>query len=42
MRDGGDRLVGRALLAWVGQRLHGLSGVENVRGGVWVVLKLEW
>ena len=42
MRDSYYRLVGRALRAWVGQRLHGLSGVRNVRGGVWVVLKLEW
>ena len=24
------------------QRLYGLSGVENVPGGLWVVLKLEW
>ena len=24
------------------QRLYGLSGVENVSGGVWVVLELEW
>ena len=22
--------------------MHGLSGVGNVQGGVWVVLKLEW
>ena len=34
MRNGCDKLVGRALRAWVGQSLHGLSGVENVRGGV--------
>ena len=25
-----------------GQKLHGLSGVEIVLGGLWVVLKLEW
>ena len=25
-----------------GQRFHGLSGVEIVLGGLWVVLKLEW
>ena len=24
------------------QRLHGLSGVEIVLGGLWVVLKFEW
>ena len=24
------------------QRLHGLSGVGIVLGGLWVVLKLEW
>ena len=42
MKDGCDRLVGRAFQAWIGQRLYGLSGVGNVRGGVWVVLKLEW
>ena len=41
MRDDRDRLVGRAFQAWIGQGLHGLSGVGNVRGGVWVVLKLE-
>ena len=42
MRDGRDRLVWCAFQAWIGQGLHGLSGVGNVRGGVWVVLKLEW
>ena len=42
MRDSCYRLVRRALRAWVDQRLHGLSGVGNVQGGVWVVLKLEW
>ena len=26
----------------LGQRLYGLSGVENVPGGLWVVLELEW
>ena len=26
----------------LGQRMHGLSGVEIVMGGLWVVLKLEW
>ena len=26
----------------LGQRMHGLSGVEIVLGGLWVVLKLEW
>ena len=41
MRDNCYRLVGRALRAWVGQRLHGLSGVGNVQGGVWMALKLE-
>ena len=25
-----------------GQRLHGLSGVRIVLGGLWVFLKLEW
>ena len=24
------------------QRLYGFSGVENVPGGLWVVLELEW
>ena len=42
MRDGYDRLVEYALWAWSGQRRYGLSGVGNVRRGVWVVLKLEW
>ena len=42
MRVRCDRLVERAVQAWDGQRRHGLSGVKNVRGGVWVVLKLEW
>ena len=42
MRDGYDRFVEYAFRAWDGQRRHGLSGVRNVRGGVWVVLKLEW
>ena len=42
MRDGYDRFAEYALRAWNGQRRHGLSGVGNVRGGVWVVLKLEW
>ena len=42
MRDGCDRLDECALRAWDGQRRHDLSGVGNVRGGVWVVLKLEW
>ena len=42
MRDGYDRFAKYALRAWNGQRQHDLSGVENVRGGVWVVLKLEW
>ena len=41
MRDGYDRFVAYALRAWDGQRRHGLSGVKNVRGGVWVILKLE-
>ena len=36
------RLVGHAVQAWVYQGLYGLSGVGNIRGGVWVVLKLEW
>ena len=42
MRVGCDRLVECAVRAWDGQRRHGLSEVENVQGGVWVVLKLEW
>ena len=42
MRDGYNQLVEYAFWAWSGQRWHGLSGVGNVRGGVWVVLKLEW
>ena len=42
MRGGYDRFAEYALRAWDGQRRHGLGGVENVRGGVWVVLKLEW
>ena len=42
MKDGGDRLFERAFQAWIGQRLHGLSRVGSVQGGVWVVLKLEW
>ena len=42
MRVGYDRLVEHVVRAWDGQRRHGLSGVENVRGGVLVVLKLEW
>ena len=42
MRDGYDRFADYALWAWNGQRWHGLSGVGNIRGGVWVVLKLEW
>ena len=42
MKDGGDLLFERAFQAWIGQRLHGLSGVGNVQGGFWVVLKLEW
>ena len=41
MKDGCDRLVERVLQAWIGQRLHGLSGVGNVQGGAWVVIKLE-
>ena len=42
MRDGCDRLAKRTPRAWDGQKWHGLSEVGNVRGGVWVVLKLEW
>ena len=42
MKDGGDQLFECAFQAWIGQRLHGLSRVGNVQGGVWVVLKLEW
>ena len=42
MRGGYDRFAEYALRAWDGQRRHGLGGVGNVRGGVWVVLKLEW
>ena len=41
MRDDYNRLAEYALWAWDGQRRHGLSRVRNVRGGVWVVLKLE-
>ena len=41
MRDDYDRFIEYALRAWNGQRRHGLIGVGNVRGGVWVVLKLE-
>ena len=41
MRGGCNRLDECALRAWDGQRQHGLSGVKNVRGGVWVVPKLE-
>ena len=26
----------------LGQRMHGLSGVGNILGGLWMVLKLEW
>ena len=33
MKDGCDRLFERAFQAWIGQRLHGLSGDENVQGG---------
>ena len=36
------QLVGPAVRPWVCQGLYGLSGVGNIRGGVWVVLKLEW
>ena len=36
------QLVGHAVRAWVYQGLYGLSGVGNILGGVWVVLKLEW
>ena len=36
------RLVGHVVRAWVYQGLYGLSGVKNIRGGVWVVLKFEW
>ena len=42
MRDGCDQLDECAFWAWDGQRQHGLSGVGNIRGGVWVVLKFEW
>ena len=42
MRDDYDRLVEYALWAWRGQRQYGMSGVRNVQGGVWVVLKLAW
>ena len=30
MKDGCDQLFERAFQAWIGQRLHGLGGVENV------------
>ena len=36
------QLVGHVVRAWVYQGLYGLSGVGNIWGGVWVVLKLEW
>ena len=36
------QLVGHVVRAWVYQGLYGLSGVGNILGGVWVVLKLEW
>ena len=36
------QLVDHATGAWVRQELYGLSGVENIWGGVLVVLKLEW
>ena len=42
MGVGCDQLVERAVRAWDGQRWHGLSGIENVQGGVWVVPKLKW
>ena len=42
MKDGSDQLLVCAFQSWIYQRLHGLSGVGNVQGGVWVVLKLEW
>ena len=42
MKVGCDRLVELVVREWDGQRRHGLRGVGNVRGGVWVVLKLEW
>ena len=42
MKVGCDRLVESVVRAWDGQRQHGLSGFENVQGGVWVALKLEW
>ena len=36
------QLVDHVARAWVGQELCGLSGVGNIWGGAWVVLKLEW
>ena len=42
MKDGCDRVFERVFQSWIGQRLHGLSGVEIVLGDLWVVLKLEW
>ena len=36
------QLVEHAARAWVRQELYGLSGVGNILGGIWVVLKLEW
>ena len=36
------QLVDNAARAWVRQELYDLSGVRNIWGGVWVVLKLEW
>ena len=42
MKDGCDRVFERVFQSWIGQRLHGLSGVGIVLGDLWVVLKLEW
>ena len=42
MKDGCDRVFERIFQSWIGQRLHGLSGVEIVQWDLWVVLKLEW
>ena len=40
MRDN-HQLIDHADRVWI-WGLYGLSGVENIWGGVWVVLKLEW
>ena len=36
------QLVDHAIRVWICRELYGLRGVENIWGGIWVVLKLEW